>query len=164
MNGTIYSTIIGTICADPKPFYKVQGDEEPAGCTIRLAVNRQEREGNQWKSIAQFIDISALGYQAKRLMKAAWCRKGYHAYFVCKQTEREYTRKDHTIVRVPVYTYLDGDPILTADSYKNQQASEKRQAAQENAAAQHAAVGAQNSPQQPLPAHNENLENDDIPF
>lgn len=160
MNGVIYSTIVGTICSDPKPFYKVQGDEEPAGCTFRVAINRNVREGGEWKTIAQFLDITALGFQAKVLMKTKWCVKGYHAYFMCEQSERQYNRKDGTIVKVPTYTYMDGHPILVSDSYAQQRKSNEQQAVQQKQTEAHANVGAAPAYQPPLT----NMADEDIPF
>ncbi len=162
MNGVIYSTIIGTICSDPKPFYKVQGDEEPAGCTFRVAINRNVQEGGEWKTVAQFLDITAMSYQAKALMKTKWCAKGYHAYFMVKQAERQYNRKDGSIVRVPTYTYMDGHPILVGDSYEKQKRSNEQQAIQQKQTAAHSNVGAAPSYQPPLPNNTE--ADEDIPF
>lgn len=160
MNGVIYSTIVGTICSDPNPFFKVQGDEEPAGCTFRVAINRNVREGGEWKTIAQFLDITALGFQAKALMKTKWCVKGYHAYFMCEQSERQYNRKDGTIVKVPTYTYMDGHPILVSDSYAQQRKSNEQQAVQQKQTEAHANVGAAPAYQPPLT----NMADEDIPF
>jgi single-stranded DNA-binding protein len=164
MNGTIYSTIIGTICSDPKPFFKVQGDEEPAGCTFRVAINRNVREGGEWKTVTQFLDITALGFQAKALMKTKWCVKGYHAYFLVDQSERQYNRKDGTIVKVPTFTYMDGHPILVSDSYKQQKRSNEREEVQQAQRDKVAEVGEAPARQQPLRYNPDNMAEDDIPF
>lgn len=128
MNGTIQSTIIGTIVADPEPFYKITEPDKPAGCNIRLAVNRSFMKDGAWQNKAQFVTVKVYGFKAQDILsdRCRWCRKGYHAWFVCEQLEETFIGKDGKEYTRPRFDYLMGKPILTGDS-KEKSATQQNQ-------------------------------------
>ena len=163
MNGNIYSTIIGTICSDPEYFYKVSGDSEPAGCHFKVAINRSFRENGEWRTATQFIEINVRGaYNAKSLVEGKWCKKGYHAYFSCEQGERQYTKRDGSVVKVPTFIYQSGHPILVSANYASQKTFAEQQEMRDNHAARHREAGAPTHT--PAPVHDSTLADEDYPF
>lgn len=163
MNGNIYSTIVGTIASDPEPFYKVKGDEEPIGCTFRVAINRCTRDGDQWKTYTQFIEITARGYRSKDLIASKWCKKGYHAYFQCEQTERTYTARDGATRHAAVFNLLDAHPILVSANYAMQKNCQEKQAIEQKSIEAHRQAGAPTHTTPPLRHYPQEAE-EDIPF
>lgn len=166
MNGTIYSTIVGTIVADPAPYYKVKGDSEIAGCSFRVAINRCTKVNNNWETYTQFIEITCRDpYRAKFLLNSQWCKKGFHAYFMCDQSERMYTKKDGTEVRIPMFSLMDAHPILVSESYAQQKSAQLSQERTRKDEALHQAVGAPGHQPVPMPRQPQsNMAEDDIPF
>lgn len=164
MNGAIYSTVIGTICRDPEPFYKVKGDTEPVGCTFCVAINRCDRVADKWETTTQFIELTASGMTAKKLLESKWCKKGYHAYFQCEQSEHTYTRKDGINVKKPVFRYMAGHPILVSASYAEQKTLQKRQDYNASNAEAHKRVDAPTSSPPPPVTEDSMLEQEDFPF
>lgn len=163
MNGNIYSTIIGTICSDPEYFYKVSGDSEPAGCHFKVAINRSFRENGEWRTATQFIEINVRGaYNAKSLVEGKWCKKGYHAYFSCEQGERQYTKRDGSVVKVPTFIYQNGHPILVSADYASQKRLNDKQEHQQANAEKHREAGA--PVHQPVPVHDDSLADEGYPF
>lgn len=164
MNGTIYSTIVGTIVTDPAPYYKVKGDAKIAGCAFRVAINRCTKVNNNWETYTQFIEINCRdSYRAQFLIDAKWCKKGYHAYFMCDQSERMYTKKDGTEVRVPMFSLMDAHPILVSESYAQQKSAQVRQERMREDQNLHQQTGAPGHQPVPMPTAPAMAE-DDIPF
>lgn len=155
--------IVGTIVSDPRPFYKVQGDADPAGCSFRVAINRCSKVGNNWETYTQFIELTCRNsIKAKDLLRSKWCAKGFHAYFLCDQSERMYTKKDGSEVRVPTFLLIDAHPILVSESYAQQKSVKVKQEQRKEAQELHKQVGAPVNQQAPLVTPQE--EEDDIPF
>ena len=164
MTGFHSSTMLATIVDDPKPFCTVKGGETPIGCDIRICINQTDYIEGQWKTHARFITLSAWYDQAKRLMSAKWCRKGYHAIFVCTTKECVYNDRNNQPTKKLEYKIIAAQPVLLSSDYSAQ----KKARYVSNYGPEHPT---QDSPQSADPSPNSNqnppsepLEDEDIPF
>ena len=160
MNGYENATILCTIVADPKPIAIIKKDSnnDTAGCDLRVCINQTQLVDGKWTEHPRFLTLTAWYYTAQKLLKSKWCKKGYHALFVCKVRERVYEGKEGPAKTLD-YEILDAQPVLVSASANTQQNARNN-----------AHVETQRAPQDsnrytnPNPAPTSLLADEDIPF
>ena len=64
MNDLNFVSVIGRLTKDPELKYTQSGT---AILGLSIAVNRSQKQGNEWKDVASFFDVSVWGKQAENL-------------------------------------------------------------------------------------------------
>jgi hypothetical protein len=159
MNGYESSTILCTIVADPKPIAIMKKESNDiSGCDIRVCINQTQLVDGKWTEHPRFITLTAWYYTATKLLKAKWCKKGYHALFLCKVKERVYEGKEGPAKALD-YEILDAQPVLVSASANTQQNARNNARVESERAPQDA-----NRYTNPNPAPTSLLAEEDIPF
>ena len=168
MNGYHSSTILCTIVADPDPITHVRANgNDINGCDIRVVINQTSYVDGRWVEYPRWINLTAWYSMADKLLKAKWCKKGYHALFVCRTKERAYKAKDGSTKKTLDSEILDAHPILVGQDASGQAKARANAHVETQRAPQQQSRITQpyNTPQStpPPPAQN-NLMDEDIPF